>query len=234
MKKWGGEEMTQADKFRAETLSERGYPYVWGGTAYINGKPCGTDCSGLEVGCLRESGVLWHGAEFPRWTADGLLHAGKRISAPSMVGADAAYLLIKGTNTAHHVECYIGEGQIVQAIDPALGIRLTTVAQTNAEHCVWSRLPIDLGVLTPPPAPGPPTPPPLRAGGLFLTSPYMSGSDVHYAQVQLAKAGLYLAVVDGVFGPKTSAAVVSFKKRMGVVPDGIVGPTTYAALEALK
>ena len=37
-------------------------------------------------------------------------------------------------------------------------------------------------------------------------------------------------VVDGIVGPKTRAAVVAFQKRHGLVPDGIVGPRTRAAL----
>lgn len=42
---------------------------------------------------------------------------------------------------------------------------------------------------------------------------------------------LRLALVDdGVFGPKTEAAVVAFQKSKGLKPDGVVGPKTWAAL----
>ena len=37
-------------------------------------------------------------------------------------------------------------------------------------------------------------------------------------------------VIDGIYGPKTKAAVVEFQRRSGLVPDGIVGPKTLAAL----
>ena len=37
-------------------------------------------------------------------------------------------------------------------------------------------------------------------------------------------------VIDGLFGPKTYAAVVAFQRRALLTPDGIVGPKTSAAL----
>jgi len=48
-------------------------------------------------------------------------------------------------------------------------------------------------------------------------------------QVQ-AKLGV---VADGIFGPKTEAAVRAFQRGQGLVPDGIVGPKTWAALDAV-
>jgi peptidoglycan hydrolase-like protein with peptidoglycan-binding domain len=46
---------------------------------------------------------------------------------------------------------------------------------------------------------------------------------------QVDNAGL---VVDGIKGPRTTAAVRRFQQRSGLVPDGIVGPRTEAALIA--
>lgn len=38
-------------------------------------------------------------------------------------------------------------------------------------------------------------------------------------------------VADGIFGPKTHAAVVAFQRLRRLTPDGVVGPKTHAALD---
>ena len=40
-------------------------------------------------------------------------------------------------------------------------------------------------------------------------------------------------VVDGIWGPKTQAAVTQLQKQLGVNPDGWFGPLTEAAVRAL-
>lgn len=57
-----------------------------------------------------------------------------------------------------------------------------------------------------------------------------SGTDVKTLQQKLKNWGYYTGSVDGVFGPKTKAAVIYFQKRNGLVADGIVGTKTLAAL----
>jgi murein L,D-transpeptidase YcbB/YkuD len=64
---------------------------------------------------------------------------------------------------------------------------------------------------------------------LKLTSPYMRGDDVKWAQGQLTKAG-FPCVADGIFGPKTDAAVRAFQTAHGLTVDGIVGPKTWTEL----
>lgn len=68
------------------------------------------------------------------------------------------------------------------------------------------------------------TPPTVRQGS--------KGATVSDLQRRLASAGFNPGPVDGVFGPKTRAAVVSFQKAKGLQQDGIVGPKTWGALKA--
>lgn len=56
------------------------------------------------------------------------------------------------------------------------------------------------------------------------------GSDVRDLQNRLKNLGYDPGPIDGIFGPKTEAAVKKFQQDNGLVVDGIVGPKTYAAL----
>ena len=55
------------------------------------------------------------------------------------------------------------------------------------------------------------------------------GSKGDEVKIVQKKLGL---TVDGVFGPKTEAAVKEFQKKYGVYPDGMVGPKTWPLIQA--
>lgn len=57
-----------------------------------------------------------------------------------------------------------------------------------------------------------------------------SGSDVERLQRWLNDNGYDAGQVDGIFGPKTEAAVERAQDALGVTVDGIVGPQTYGAM----
>ncbi|MGI6702378.1 MAG: spore cortex-lytic enzyme [Christensenellales bacterium] len=57
-----------------------------------------------------------------------------------------------------------------------------------------------------------------------------TGSQVRTIQSRLKAWGYYTGQVDGIFGPKTRAAVVYFQKKNGLQVDGIIGRQTAAAL----
>ena len=57
-----------------------------------------------------------------------------------------------------------------------------------------------------------------------------TGSVVKSIQQKLKNWGYYSGAVDGVYGAKTKAAVVSFQKKNGLTADGIVGAKTLKAL----
>ncbi|MBU3183055.1 peptidoglycan-binding domain-containing protein [Clostridium psychrophilum] len=58
-----------------------------------------------------------------------------------------------------------------------------------------------------------------------------TGADVKKLQTSLVKLGFNSEPIDGVFGPKTDAAVRAFQKDYGLVVDGIVEKNTWAAID---
>ena len=58
----------------------------------------------------------------------------------------------------------------------------------------------------------------------------LSASQTKTVQTKLKNWGYYSGAIDGIYGPKTKAAVISFQKKNGLTADGIVGAKTAAAL----
>ena len=58
------------------------------------------------------------------------------------------------------------------------------------------------------------------------------GDEVEALQRALPAKGINPGPVDGVFGPKTEAAVPRFQEWSGLTADGIAGPNTTGALQA--
>lgn len=59
------------------------------------------------------------------------------------------------------------------------------------------------------------------------------GTEVSRLQSALVQAGFPLEI-DGIYGPKTAAAVARFQRQSGLVEDGIYGPKTELALYSPK
>jgi Tol biopolymer transport system component len=73
---------------------------------------------------------------------------------------------------------------------------------------------------------------PIASQILTLTDPQMQGSAVAEAQQRLSDLGYPFGAIDGIYGPRTEAAVRQFQQDRHLVVDGIVGPATWAALRA--
>jgi len=56
------------------------------------------------------------------------------------------------------------------------------------------------------------------------------GSEVRQIQTKLRQLGYYKGSIDGIFGPDTKKAVISFQKSCGLTADGIAGPKTLLYL----
>lgn len=57
-----------------------------------------------------------------------------------------------------------------------------------------------------------------------------SGSDIKEMQTKLRNAGFDIKV-DGIFGPKTEAAMMKFQKDMGLDSDGVYGKATRSKMD---
>ncbi|MGE4272635.1 MAG: peptidoglycan-binding protein [Desulfitobacterium sp.] len=93
------------------------------------------------------------------------------------------------------------------AVDGIVGVRTWTALGVNC--------------MTPPPPPPSPCPT-LRQGA--------TGPSVVRLQQLLTSHGFSPGAIDGIFGPKTYAAVIAFQGSKGLVKDGIVGVKTWTAL----
>lgn len=60
------------------------------------------------------------------------------------------------------------------------------------------------------------------------------GTDVANMQMRLKAAGYLLGNADGIFGPKTKAAVIALQKDYNLKQDGKVGPQTWAVVKILN
>ena len=66
---------------------------------------------------------------------------------------------------------------------------------------------------------------------LYLKAPMLRGDDVAALQQDLGALGFDAGRVDGIFGPRTVAALEEFQRNMGITVDGVCGPDTVAALQ---
>jgi len=55
--------------------------------------------------------------------------------------------------------------------------------------------------------------------------------ELYDAQIILKDLGLYTSTIDGIDGPSTKKALISFQTKAGLVSDGVLGPLTLSALE---
>lgn len=95
-----------------------GTPYVWGGT----NPDMGLDCSGFVQLALKQVGV-----NLPRISA-AQAQSGQRTDIGKLqVGDLVAWDNSSRNNGADHIAIYLGNGQIIEAPRPGLGVRIRTL-----------------------------------------------------------------------------------------------------------
>jgi hypothetical protein len=146
---------------------------------------------------------------------------GREISVAAAAGIAGAAVLRLGPKMGHIV-ISDGQGGTVEAHSTNTGVIRHTLNNRR-----W-----DMGILIPGisyqgnghPDPAPP-------GVIYrLSSPFMQGEKIEEIQGKLKLQGLGAISQDGIYGPRTFAAVMDFQKAHGLVPDGEVGPETARTL----
>ncbi|OFI38402.1 glycoside hydrolase [Arthrobacter sp. SW1] len=100
-------------------LSKVGGPYVWGGTG-----PVGFDCSGLVQYAFAAAGK-----SLPRTATDQFLQAPLTMPVSQAQPGD---LLVWGSGSYfYHVAIYLGNGKVVQALNPDSGITVTDISMMS-------------------------------------------------------------------------------------------------------
>lgn len=148
---------------------------------------------------------------------------GKKISIDEAARTPgAAVLRIPRASANGHVVLSDGAGGTIEAMSHSQGVRRHTLNNRR-----W-----DVGILVPGIT--------YQANGSVITtnpptvyritSPFMRGEPVRRIQEALKLVGIDPGSIDGIYGPKTEAAVLGFQLNRALVPDGEVGPETAGAL----
>ena len=102
-----------------------GNPYVYGGTSLTNG----CDCSGFTKSIMAAFGI-----SIAR-TSSGQASCGTRVSLSSVQPGDLIFYASGGS--IYHVAIYIGNGQVIHAIDESRGIGISSMYFTTP-YCAVS------------------------------------------------------------------------------------------------
>ncbi|MFC0432282.1 C40 family peptidase [Kutzneria buriramensis] len=102
-------------------VSQRGVPYVWGGTT-----PAGFDCSGLTQWAYRQAGI-----DIPR-SAAAQYTVGKAVSLDGLAPGDLIFYGSSASNI-HHVSMYVGDGKVVHAPTEGEDVRIVPIQNSGSD-----------------------------------------------------------------------------------------------------
>jgi len=179
-----------------------------------HGKPS-YDCSGLTKEAGKLVGIaLPHGASSQwkgvYWDAQGT------IDQIPMEQVCFVYNDLPSADPMGHVGIYLGNGYVVDARGHATG-----VCKTTLNSYAWSHFGVPKGMS--------------NEGDEIVSEPsfltlHSKGFAVEQLQAKLNSAGFNCGTVDGIFGPKTEAAVRSLQVFYHIPETGVVDVLTQAAL----
>ena len=187
------------------------------------------DCAEFVSWCVFQTAGVLYGCDNDRGnpaTADAYTgfwgrdarSIGRQISVAAAAGIPGAAVLRLGPKMGH-VVISDGQGGTVEAHSTQTGVIRHTLSNRR-----W-----DMGILIPgisyaePAARLDLAPPEVI---YRLTSPFMQAEKIEEIQEKLQSRGFDPESLDGIYGPRTFAAVMAFQKAQGLVPDGEVGPET--------
>jgi hypothetical protein len=160
----------------------------------------------------------WSGA----WLRDAQTLGGL-VPVEEAARTPGAVILRVGIGRVGHVVIADGRGGTVEAHSEARGVIAGALAERRWTH----------GVLVP--GVNYESQPPVKVSTpavYRLTWPHMTGEAVREIQERLIIQGYVVGRPDGVFGPRTYAAVLQFQRWAGLMADGEAGPVTLAALRS--
>ena len=187
------------------------------------------DCIGIIKGYYwaKDDGTQVYGLDGrPDKGANGMFNAAKVKGSISTLPEVPGLLLY----SPGHVGVYIGGGYAVEARGFSYGVVKTKVSQRSWTH--WYQCPY-IEYLTEGSSAQSDMPVAEEQRQLSYTpgQTMMRGDDVRVLQEKLLYLGFSPGKADGMYGPITESAVVTFQKNSGLEADGCVGADTWAALE---
>jgi len=222
--------VSTAAQFLEALSSFEGMPYD-AGPERLDPAHNGTDCSALIVRGLAKISIT-AGGENSEGLQEWCDRDGMGTTVDHGIHTAGALLFIWGTGPNGHVACSRGDGTTYET--PAWGQWGHAMGIGDTQTRQWTGAALVPGLDYSAPNTSwnvPPLARNMHAG--------MSGHDVQTLQVKLVEwalrskdEGFDPHTVDGIFGPKTAAAVEHLQTKASLVVDGVVGPKTWATLWA--
>lgn len=128
----------QYQKLEAELAKYRNSPYVYAGSS-VNG----IDCSGLVMNAYRDAGI----ANFPHKASEIYKQCSQigsykkdSVDINALKQGDLIFYSNGGTEAIKHVGIYVGNGQVMSALNPSAGVVTKSINYTNYTNIYAARI----------------------------------------------------------------------------------------------